>query len=47
VRAEQGWSYSRTVFWRADESSLSLLKNRRTIMLTTNRAAHSGEQEAL
>jgi hypothetical protein len=32
-----GWSNSRRLFWMTGESNLSLLKNRRTIMLTTNR----------
>ncbi len=45
-RAGDSWSNSRRLFWRSGGVNMSLLKNRRTIMLTTHRENQSGEQPA-
>lgn len=43
-RAGDSWSNSRRLFWRDGEVNMSLLKNRRTIMLTTHREAEPARQ---
>ena len=40
-RAGESWSNSRRLFWRNGDANLSLLKNRKMIMLTTNRKNRS------
>ena len=42
-RAGDSWSNSRRLFWRSGGVNMSLLKNRRTIMLTTHREKKPGE----
>jgi len=42
--AGESWSNSRRLFWRDGDTNMSLLKNRRTIMLTTNRETQPDEQ---
>jgi hypothetical protein len=41
----QSWSNSRRLFWREGDANLSLLKNRRMIMLTTNRSSRAVGQK--